>query len=165
MSRLKNAVQKVAISNGLASGRVLISCEELAKKYPEGVHVTAIAPKKYEDGDYYQLLCVEEPGKYFSSGKVLTQKCDALLETYDGNFFELNKDLSEDYLQLFLAVKRSSETKYDYVDAGFGEAVPAKKFKTDAAETTADAEVIDEETGEVLQPAQPATITQDGEPF
>lgn len=162
MSKLNNAIQKATINSGNGfSGRDRIDCKELSQKYPEGVHVTAIAPKKYVDGDYYHLTCVEEPGKYFSSGKVLTQKCNALLEIYDGDFSELNKDLSKEYLTLFLTPKRGKDNPY--IDAGFGEPVPASKFKA------AQAEVVDEETGEVIQPAQPApsatTITQDGLPF
>ena len=159
MSRLNNAAQKVAISGGVSSGRTSIKCEELARKYPDGVHVTAISPKNFDDSSYYHLTCIEEPGKYFSSGKVLTQKCNALLESYDGDFGELNKDLKEEYLELFFAIKKGQ--KYPYVDAGFGDTVPAKKFDTSAEVETADNEVIDEETGEVVQPEP----TQDNYPF
>ena len=159
MSRLNNAARKVAISGGVSSGRLSIGCEELANKYPTGVHVTAISRKNFEDGFRYHLTCIEEPGKYFSSGKVLKQKCDALLESYDGDFIELNKDLKEEYLELFLANKKGS--KFPYVDAGFGDVVPSKNFNNSEEIETADDEIVDEETGEVIQPAE----TKDSAPF
>lgn len=158
MSRLNNAVQKVNSSSGLTGGRTSIKCTDIAEKYPEGIHVTGIGQNEYDGKKYYVYTFIEEPNKYFSSGKVLTEKTDSLLETYDGNLAELNKDLSEEYLQLFLAKKRGE--KYTYINAGFGNTVPAANFGKPA-----DGEVVDEETGEVLQPAQPATITQDGISF
>ena len=92
MSRLNNAAQKVMASSGLTGGRTSIKCTELAEKYPNGVHVTGIGQNEYDGRKYYVFTFVEEPNRYFSSGKVLTEKTDVLLETYDGNLAELNKD-------------------------------------------------------------------------
>ena len=142
MSRLNNAAQKVMASSGLTGGRTSIKCTELAEKYPNGVHVTGIGQNEYDGRKYYVFTFVEEPNRYFSSGKVLTEKTDVLLETYDGNLAELNKDLSAEYLELFLSKKRGE--KYTYINAGFGKAVSASQF--------GGGEVIDEDTGEVLIP-------------
>lgn len=134
MSRLSNAIQNVTASSGITGGRTSIKCRDLAAKYPQGIHVTAIAQNEFNGSKYFIYTFAEEPNKYFSGGKVLTEKTNQLLEAYDGDLAELNKDLSEEMLELFLAEKRGE--KFTYINAGFGKTVPVNQV-----------EAVDEETG------------------
>lgn len=152
MSRLANAVKNVQANSGITGGRTSIKCTELAEKYPNGIHITGIAHVQNNGSDFFAFTFVEEPGKYFTAGKVLREKTEQLLETYDGNLAELNEDLSKEHLQLFLSNRKSA--KYPYVNAGWGKLVPASYFdKTPNVERVIDNEtgdIIDNETGEVL---------------
>ena len=147
MSRLSDAIQSVNAARGLTSGRTKIPTDDLIKTYPSGVHITAISKNTYNGSTYYAYTFAEDPTKFFTSGKVVAETTEQLLDSkYDGDMEELNADLRTEYLKAVFS-KRRSQNNRDYTDVAFLGTVPASKFNTYTDENGL---TVDSDTGEVI---------------
>lgn len=147
MSRLGNAIQKVNATSGLTSGRTKIKTDDLIATYPDGVHITAISKNNYNGSNYYAYTFAEDPTKFFTSGTVVTEKTDELLDDYDGDMAALNADLRAEYLKAIFS-KRRGKSNREYTNVAFLGAVPASKFGVIV--TDENGAKVDTETGEVV---------------
>lgn len=151
MSRFEDAVNDVEMEKQSS----FINTGDLMKTYPDGVHVTRIISSSYNDEPQMVCFFVENPEKRFAACTSLENRLNEYMTKgkYNGDIDAFGKDLEESNKYLHVKINPKAKGKnYFTVDCKL-------------VDKPADAEVVDEETGEVLQPAQPATITQDGIPF
>lgn len=148
-SKLKQALKQA----NAKVGAVWVKPVELLEKYSNGVIITDIESAFKDNGApeyHYFFDSKDEDGEpikcRFSSKDVWYSRTKSLLAPYDGDTDEFFEDLKSEYkLLLFIPLPKPKGKKYyegafEYIDKP-------------------EDEIIDEETGEVIQPVQ------DGAPF
>ncbi len=140
-SRLENAA-RTAMGNN-TDGRESMKIVDIIAKYPNGICITSIAQRMYDGRTYPVFTFAEEPSKYFSGGIALSQLVDGMIDEYDGNLAELNRDLQKEYLKIKL-MKTRTKRGYNFTKAIIVGVVPATRYTDENGNT------IDTETGEVI---------------
>ena len=130
MGKLMDAVKVVNLKGRITDGRTGIGSMNLAKTYPKGIHINRVEVNPFEaNAENYICTFDEAPDKYFTSTTVLTQKLDNLIDAYEGDLTELNRDLAETPLLTILKARVSKAGK-NYVDALFVIGAVTPEFET-----------------------------------
>lgn len=144
MSRLEDIARNAMGGDSIMDGREPIKTADIMEKYPDGICITGIAKNTYNGDTYPVFTFAEEPSKYFSGATALSKMVNGMLEEYDGNLAELNADLQKEYLKVKL-VKTKTKKGYPFTKAIVVGTVKPVTF------TDENGEVIDSETGEVIE--------------
>ena len=161
-SRLENAARNAIGGGSIMDGREPIKTADIIAKYPEGICITGIAKNTFNGSTYPVFTFAEEPSKYFSGGKALSDMVDGMIEDYDGNLTEINNDLQKSNLKIKL-VKTKTKRGYNFTKVIVVGLVPADSYVDENGAT------VDKDTGEVtFKPREnPAenVFEEDGIPF
>ena len=155
MSKLSDAAKRVNAMGPIWSGREGLNGTKIINLYPAGIHVNRIEPNTYKGAHGYIFTFTEDVTKYSSSNTVMTEKLDNLLDIYEGDLSELNRDLAENPLHVYLSIKNKDDGSF-YYDCLFIGDEPAEK--SNAAEPVKEfgiAEIEDatvENDGDILPP-------------
>lgn len=151
MSRFEDAINDVELEKQSS----FINTGDLLKEYPDGVHVTRIISSTYNDEPQMVCFFAENTAKRFSACTSLENRLNDYMAKgkYNGDIDAFGKDLEESgkYLHVKISPKPKGKNYFPVVC----------KLVDKSSVKIADDEVIDDETGEVVQPA----VSQDTLPF
>ena len=110
---LRDLAIKELVLSPLMEGREKLRMEDLVKRYPNGVTITAVDMiPDTKSGELYSLFTFKEDETKFASGGVIFNKiAKKWLEAYDYNIHNLSHDLTEESIVIIFYYDKTSNKR------------------------------------------------------